>query len=325
MLLTRLTTSVSLAAMLFLVFSVTLDAAPEALLAAAMFIAAEQINELVQAGISGRHRQNVASALLVGARLIPLAAILIPSTDGPSIWLRYSAAQVVVIALSSGLAFGFARSQPAGFRLLFRSSLGYWLSTTSNSVGQLDVTVARFSVGVEGSGLWSAGNRIGTPLNLVTNAILNVFVPALASSPPHERASRFRNLRKFVALYGLTICATSPIIAGLLLMILGPAYQDGYWLYASICFAAGLSAVSQAYQAAVYAEGLPYISAVAIAIGTVTGLIAMSICGALAGPLGLAAGPIVAQSVILLLFHALWKRYIDRRGGGGAGNQQVSL
>lgn len=310
MLLVRVATSVTVAAIILAVgySSQSTISAPYALFAAAGMLVSELLSELIQAGLAGLGRQNLASGLLVLQRALVLSSVVAPVIPGLDRWLQFLAGTLIALCVPVGAAFVLLVARPVPAWGLLKTSAGYWASTAVASVGQLDVSVAQLTVGSAASGLVSAGNRVGTPLNLVTQAMLNVFVPSLTIAEPVRRGHLFRRMRVFSGIYALVVMCASPLISSALIFVLGEEYESGRVIYTAIVIGAAFSGLSQVYQALIYSIGRPFVSAWVVGGGSLVGLIAAALGGLFLGLDGLALGPVVGQVIILILFHVLVAR-----------------
>lgn len=268
---------------------------------AAIFVTSELLSELTQGVLSGKHQQNLASFVLVSQRSITFLLVLLTPIPTWSVWDHMAAGSALSLLIALAMVWR-VWSYPTGLSRLLRSSIGYWYPSLASNIGQLDVLIIRFVGGNPAAGLYAAGSRLGTPLNLVTNAMLNVFVPTMSSELDRSvRDQTFRTLRKFSILYAVALTLAAPFIAGLLVAFLGEGFRDGWLIYTSIIVGAAMSGISQTFQALVFAEGRPSAAGRFILIGGVVGLVALFVGGSF-GVNGLAAGPVAGQAVILTLF-----------------------
>ncbi|MFC7926855.1 lipopolysaccharide biosynthesis protein [Microbacterium laevaniformans] len=272
------------------------------------FIFSELVTELAQSGLSGQSKQITASAFIVAQRTLVLAVVLGSLLFNVKPWIPAT----VAFLISSIIAVASCRSLLTwgGVHVLqlLSTSRGYWASSLTSSLTQLDVPTARVFGGDTASGILAAGSRLGTPLNLVTNAMLNVFVPTLVKSDSIERDRLFRRMRTYAVWYAAALAASSPLVVWALIQILGSDYAYGWPVYIAICLGAAMSGVSQTYQSLVYTEGRPARAALFVATGTAISLASMAIGVHLIGVEGLALGPVVGQAAILLMFHLDWMR-----------------
>jgi O-antigen/teichoic acid export membrane protein len=302
MLAVRLATTITVGSLLFLIFYSLSPGEWATFAAASTFIVVELVSELIQASYSGQGRQNLASLLLVLVRLPLLVGVLVAIWSAVDIWICLLSAGVFAFGILVASAIPLIE-RPHSPQTVIRHSAGYWASTLASSVGQLDVTFARFSAGVPAAGLLAAGSRIGTPLNLVTNAMLNVFVPSMTAETNREaRYVLFRRIRRMSLGYAALLVLASPAIVWGLILILGDEYASGWAIYLALVVGSALSGISQTYQSLVYAEGRPLNAALCVGVGTLIGLGGLTIGGLTLGVLGLAIGPLVGQLSILLLF-----------------------
>ncbi|WP_158603919.1 lipopolysaccharide biosynthesis protein [Cryobacterium tepidiphilum] len=270
--------------------------------AASLFIIGELVGELIQGILAGRNRQYFASFILLLHRILVLTPVALHLVWQTEIWLHLmvGAALGLVLLFSIAAASGARPSSPLE---LLRSSLGFWFASTVTSAGQLDISFVRLAVGDVATGLYSAGSRIGTPLNVVTNAVLNVYVPAMSAQRDEgERLRTFRRLRTLSLAYSTLLVIASPGVGFALVAILGEDYSSGWPLYVTVTCGAALSGVSQSYKSLCYAEDRPFAAGRSILLGTLIGLVWILVGGAVFGFPAIVLAPLVMQGAILLAF-----------------------
>jgi O-antigen/teichoic acid export membrane protein len=172
----------------------------------------------------------------------------------------------------------------------------------SNVLTQLQTPVVGAVAGTYVAGLFGIASRITGPMTLLTTSVATVVVPELANrvgTPAFKQLSD-----KIVKLsWGyllLTMAAAVPITL-LVVAIAGRDYEAAAPLIAAMVVAAGLSGCSQAFGSGLMALDRPASATTAIAAGGVVSLVALATFG-LTGDVGLlAAAPILAQIVVLVL------------------------
>lgn len=279
--------------------------------AVAIYVGAELLSDLLQGILAGESRQVLATGLLLIQRATLLVAIILSGSLGnDSYWIAVGAAS----SLTALWQVAFFSTRLVKLRNPFkviREGAGFWYSNLSASLNQLDVPIMRTSGDVATVGVYSAGARISAPLGLVTTAILNVFTPRLAGAKDDaERMRLFSRLRNIAWMYGAFLVLISPGIAAVLVWFLGPAYQDGRWLYGAVVVGAAISGVSQVYQALFYVSGQAAASGSIVLSGTIVFLLTVGAFAVSGAMLALVLAPILGQVVILCGFIVTRRRII---------------
>lgn len=290
--------------------------------AAALLMFNELCADLVLSGLSGQGRQNLGSLVILLQRgagsLLPVLLVMAGAQWSEAI----AGGQILVTVLFVLVAVQMC-GLPCRVVDAIRDGLPFWLSTLVPGLGQLDVTIAYGVGGPQASGMVAAGARFNGPLTILPQAILTVFVPRLsrlddvvtdgAQSRRHREVAR---LLRVVTLYALALSLLSPVAGWALLLVLGPAYADGYWFFTALVIAAALNAVSQVLQGWLYALGRPGAVTRVVFLGVAGGLAGLASGLFLWGLTGAAVGPVLCQVIILVQYARLFVRdgnQVDRR------------
>ena len=272
------------------------DVVPAAL--GAVFAFTDQQAEFVSARLSGSARQSAASGVILVQRLIPAAAALAMVTVMPSAWLPGVACAVVSLGL---LGRGVVRPVPrAALLACVRSSAGYWFSAVVANLRQLEPIVVAGFGGTGPAGWFAIASRVSNPLSIVVTSMQAIAVPEMARAGSAEELRRtFRLLLTGAGLYAIALIACSPLLAELFLRVLGEEYAFARVLIAVMVVCAALSAISQAFQARLYAVGLPSRSGWIIGIATLVGLVLLAVTAAEGGEY-LWVAPLTTQVLIVV-------------------------
>lgn len=273
-----------------------------AVVAALGLVAADSLNELEVSILSGERRQRSVATILLFRRATLLCCLAIAGAVGVSLFRTALLTSAALASLSVARA-ARAWRRPASFVPTIRDSTGYWLADIMSNLGQLDMTVIRLSSGIGAVGLYGAANRLGNPLSMVSHSLISVVIPELA----HERdPRRYRKLMRLgrmgAGLYCAVLALLSPVIANVAIAFLGPEYSRARPILIAISVAAGLSGLSQVYQAHLYACGAGRRIAAVLALGTIVTLTLLGALGPNFGMDGLAVALVTGQGVLVLLF-----------------------
>lgn len=287
--------------LLYALMSATGVASHSAIVAASTLLISNMLNELSQAILSGRESHAAASTAILFQRVVPLALVLAAGSSERALQL-FSVANIVT-ALAGAAPALVERAKPMGMASVLRSTTPYWAASVMAPLASLDVTVARLAVGQPAFGQYAAASRIGAPLNLAVSALVSIYTPRMAAMQETDRVATFVHLRRICIILAAFIISGAPLVADALVGFLGQGYASGKWLVVGLIAAAGVSGVSQSYQALEYAQGAPWRVARAVSVGTVVGLVLLAIGGWWIGPNGLALAPVISQIVVLAIFH----------------------
>lgn len=298
----RFVTAATVSVLIAGVFYAMDPAAAGILLAVAVVLFADMMNDLMQGVLSGLERQKLASVLLIAHRLLPFSAVLFKPFPDMNILAQFvfGCGLAAIAPIVYTVVFW---AKPVSLRALTRGSSGFWLSTIAGPVSQFDTTIVRLTSSVTSVGYYAAAARVGAPLNLISSSLVNIVVPAMTREPDAAiRIQMFVRLRRLGIIFAGFIIVSSPMVAELVVRLLGEQYRPGWPVFCGMIIAAAFSGISQMYQAYFFAINLPRIAAVSIALGTVIGLAVLGFGSALWGVAGLAAGPVAMQLAILVLF-----------------------
>lgn len=243
---------------------------------------ADYLVEYYQSYLAGVGRQLASSVVVVAARVTPWIAIAagLAMSWPDAVWVAGT-----VICASEAIAImavTWARPvRPEFDRPSVRRALGYWSASSAGSLRQLEPIVVRAFGGASLAGGYAIASRLQNPLMILVTALQTVFVPELSGS--RENHEQFRRLRRLTFLvcggYGVMLVLASPVVAAVYLWLLGPQYAFTRLLVISVVGAAGLAAISGAYQIVLYALGRPGRIAVCTIIGEVAGLLGLALVG----------------------------------------------
>lgn len=267
---------------------------------AVAFVAVDAMTDLCQACLAGARRIAAASAMLVAQRLAMLAAIsaLTLAHLPPGV---LAAAAVTIVAANVGIVVR-ARPAPARAGRLILSSRGYWAANTAASISQLEIPmIVTLGGGVLG-GLYAAGARAASPINLVAQAILQIATPDLTRADGPERWKLFLSLRRATAWLVLTGAVVALPAGMLVAWVLGDAYAGAWATVAGFVVGGAIMGANQAHQALLLAVGRAGESARCVAIGAVAGVAAAAVLAGTVGMPWIAVVPVIAQGTMHLLF-----------------------
>jgi O-antigen/teichoic acid export membrane protein len=266
----------------------------------AVFAFSDQQAEFVSARLSGSARQSAASVVILVQRLVPAAAALVMITLWPAPWLPGLACAVVSLGL-----LGRGATRPVPFAALVscvRSSVGFWFSAVVVNLRQLEPVVVAGFGGTGPAGAFAIASRVSNPLGIVVTSMQAIAVPEMArASSAEELRKTFRLLLAVAGVYAAVLVAASPLLADLFLLVLGEQFASARVLIAVMVVCAALSAISQAFQARLYAVGLPSRSGWIVGLGTVTGLALLAVTAGQGGQY-LWVAPLTTQALIVIAF-----------------------
>lgn len=180
-----------------------------------------------------------------------------------------------------------------------RASTGYWMSSLAPNISQLQAPALALVLDTASVGLFAIAARLTNPLSIFVGAFQTLLMPELA---------RRRGTLPFYSLYrvsvvassayGLILCLAAWLIADLVILLLGNDYASARMLIIGMIIASGISAISQAFQSKLLAEGRASAVAWTIGVGSFIGLGSLVAIAALGGTALLWLSPIVAQLII---------------------------
>lgn len=280
---------------LALVLGPLVGLSPVSCAVAAAFIAVDAATDVCQAALAGAGRLGAATALLISQRTLVLgAASLFAVTEDARVMLLTA---VTVVGANTAMT---VRRTPrlAGLPVLIRTSRPYWRANLAASLSQLEVLLIAMTGGSTPSGLYGAGSRAGSPVNLLAQALLQAATPALSAAPPDQRLPLFLRMRRvtWFIVTGAAVLAVPAGFAGA--WLLGEGYRESWPIIAGFVVGGALMGVNQAHQALLFAEDRAGSAARAIAIGAVAALGYAAAAAALLPIWLLALTPVVAQLVM---------------------------
>lgn len=278
--------------------------------------AADYLVEYYQSYLAGVGRQLLSSAVVVVARLTPWGAIVagMATSSQDLVWIV--GAVICVAEVVTILALTWVRPiRPHLDGAAVRRATGYWTASSAGSLRQLEPIMVRASGGVALAGGYAIASRLQNPLMILVTALQTVFVPELAgSSDRPDEFSRLRRLSFWVCGgYGVLLVLASPVVAALYLWLLGPEYAFTRPLVISVVGAAGLAAISGAYQIVLYALGRPGEIAVCTVTAAAVGLIGLGLVAHFS-PGYLFVIPWLSQGTALVLIAVVGRQAVARIG-----------
>lgn len=265
---------------------------------AALLVASDHLIDYAQAYFAGHGRQLVSSLVVVCQRLVPLVGVcgLVLADTFHFYWVAVLSVPVAIGAIAPLVS---TARKPQRIMFVARSSIGYWAAGMASNLRQLDPIILGLVARSDVVGSYAIAARMTNPLTIVVSALQSVLVPELAQ---RLGTSSFKKLFTWFSVasffYAVLLCIASGTIADFAIWILGTDYADGRALIAAMVVAAGLSAVAQAYQTRLTAEGRPAVAAWVIASGAIVGLVIMPILVITAGVGFLWIVPLVTQGFI---------------------------
>lgn len=263
----------------------------------------ELLSDVTQAILAGRKELKLAAAVLLVQRSLPLVFIVLILTAGLpdfAIFLALCGSSIFTVLPLLRL---FQR--PSKPLKMIAEAREYWAATVASNVSQIEPLAIGLFSGQITAGFYGAALRVFGPVNLLTNAIITVVVPELASMDSERaRIELFRRVRMFTVVFAVTIGLASLPLSWVVVALVGPAYTAAFPFFVGFFIAAGISGVSRAYQSSLFAAGQARKVTVALLIGSVAALAAIPVLTNF-GDAFLALTPVVAQSVILALMHIL--------------------
>lgn len=272
-------------------------------LLAVFIIASDQVVDYVQAYFAGTTRQLWSSLVIVAQRLVPFVTL------GTMILVGSFSAELIAVSFVSTLVCSLVvplreRSTTVKFwsREIWtelRSSTGYWMSGLAPNISQLQPPLLNLVLDASSVGLFAITSRLTNPLTILVGALQTLLIPELAR---RRGTPQFHNLYRASvaasAAYGLLLCAFSWLIADVMVFMLGDEYANAHLLIVSMTVASGMSALAQAYQSKLLAEGRPAVAAWMVGVGSAIGLAALLIIAVFGGAPWLWLSPLVTQAVI---------------------------
>lgn len=267
---------------------------------------ADQVNAFGQFDAAGTGHHRHASVMAVQQRAVPAITLIV--TLGAFSWAPFLVA--TALTLLQPLAFSVAHLRPLrpSARALQKGA-GYWLYGMAQNTPQLEAPMLGAIASSSVAGLYGIANRIANPLTILSSALSSIFVPEIARARDAELRRHLGNRLIAVSTgYAVVVAVSALWIAPVVVLLAGRTYLPAEPLIAATTVAAGLSAVSQAFNAILIAEGRPFISSVALAVGTCVSLAGLAILASIAAASFLWLAPLLTQTVVLTLFVTIRSR-----------------
>lgn len=271
----------------------------------------DQLNAFGQfdAAGAGSHRQ--ASVMAVQQRALP--AIALVATLGAFTWPLFLLA--TVLTAGQPLAFSVLELKPfRPDRRVLRKGSGYWVYGMAQNAPQLEAPLLGLVATSFIAGLYGVANRVANPLTILSSALASIFIPEIARASDEKRRLHLGNRLIAVSVaYAVLVSVCAGWIAPLVVLLAGRTFAAAEPLIASTTVAAGLSAVSQAFNAILIADGRPNASSVTLGVGTCVSLAGLATFASVDSASFLWIAPLLTQVVVLTLFVTLRRR--DRFAG----------
>ena len=261
----------------------------------------EFVSELVQGALSGQLRHTTAAVVLISQRVLPLAGLLIGQ------WFDAAVAGVLAGLCLAVPVLVFVvvpyLAKPVAYLPTIAAARHFWSTSVVSNLTQFDVILTRLVADIDVAGFFAIGNRMVSPLNIVTSAMLNIFVPELTRAEAGEPRMRiFRFIRRIAIGAGIALCIVAIPVADFVIWFLGEQYRPAFPAIVAFVVAAAVSGVSRTYQAHLFAQDDAQSVTWGLVVGAVLGFFTIIVFGAAYGIVGVSFGPLVAQVAILVAF-----------------------
>jgi O-antigen/teichoic acid export membrane protein len=282
-------------------------------LAVGIMVASDTLCALEQAVLAGLQRQAASAGLLFFQRAAPFSGVVLANfMDTPAI-VGY-AAGAVLAAIAAVIRPIREWSRPISFRRLVSTSRGYWLKNIVECLGLLDTVLVRIFAGSTAAGLYGIAGRVMNPIHIVTTSILSIVTPAAAAleQGSQAQATILRKCTKISVLCAVVFVMLSPVVAEIVIRILGPEYIPARKMVIGFMIAAAISGISQTIVARYVVEGRLGTVAASLGFGITLGLVATVVAAAGDWAAWLWLAPVVLQ-VAILAFLTLNRRPLKLR------------
>lgn len=262
----------------------------------------DQVNTFGQFDAAGSGAHGSASSMAIQQRAIPAAVVLLTAGAFSLPLMVASFGFAAIYPLVHGL-----RATPLRLarKRTLRGSWGFWSYTLMQTSPQLEAPVVNAVADATTAGLYGIANRVANPLTILSSALGSIFIPEIAAATSEgRRRSLGARLIAVSTAYAVVISALAVWIAPLVVELTGPAYRSAEPLIAATVVAAGLSSISQAYNALLIAAGRPFASTLTLGIGTATSLAGLAALASFDGARMLWVAPLLTQAVVLIIFVA---------------------
>jgi O-antigen/teichoic acid export membrane protein len=264
----------------------------------ALWAYSETASELRVTAWSGQMRFAQGNVVLVARRVtlcMALSAGLAAGEKGVVVALvAHSLLLIAAVAAPQALS-----SPGARWRDVLGEGRKYWGAGVGSQLLLLDVAVVRSQFGDAVGGGYAAATRLALPLATVASSIVASMVPFLMGEGARTIVRRA---------YGVAVCSSLIVIATVPAafyfaspLILGPQYEAFTIVAMAAAAAAGVSLVSQVTLSALIARGGGVAASFALFIGSLCGLASIVLLGDALGVMGIAAGVLLLQVIVLVM------------------------
>jgi len=232
------------------------------------------------------------AASVVGRRLVAVGlfvALLIAQLD--PLW-SFSVAQLagaVFSQITQRLALRETRSTSpsTSFNEIFKTVWPFWMSSVLNQVKLLDVTIVGLLASSATAGLYSAAQRLVTPLMLIPAAVSQVVLPHSSRTGADHRSTARKVSAMFVASY-VVIVPAALISPAIVAIIYPPSYAEAAAVLSWSLLALPPLALAGPLAAILQGKGEEKFVAFNGIVFAVVGLLLMGLGGWLSGGVGVA-------------------------------------
>lgn len=276
----------------------------------AIVAAVDHFCEFEQVKRMGELAAHASSRIIILQRALPAVAIgatLVTSIGDPLIAFASSSLVVLCIALIRPIRRGMGIPN---LKSALRGSRPYWVTTTAQSLNQLDQYIITAILGSIGAGAYGISSRLVGPVNLLISSATSVLSPYIGQLPDAtQRYAETVRFARFACILGVLIAICAWPISGAAAWVLGAEYAEFRTLIAAMLATAGLGSVIQVLMPYLNSEGLAADNARIAFLSAGAGIMATTASAILIGIQGLWFGPAVNYSVLLLLLTVVMRRH----------------
>lgn len=228
--------------------------APAPMLAIMAWIFSDMVVDLSQSILLGQQLHTKGNILISGRRVLPLCGFGLGAVQGQS-WWGLAAGCVLTVVAGHALVWPRLRAtRPVPG--VIRRSVHFWGSTVMTSFQNSDIVlVGALSSSPVLVGYYSVASRLGSPLNIFTQALIGVLMPKMARESAGDRAATYRKARYYCLAFGVVMLASGPVLGEALVMVLGPSYDGARIFVIGVTLSVAVSAFAQVNAAFLYASG----------------------------------------------------------------------
>lgn len=279
------------------IVGVSLGVGTSVVTVAVAFLTIEAVTDLCQAALAGQRRIGYATVLLVIQRTAALGAVV--STLWTVIPFVFVAGAIVMANAVSVLR---RRPRMRGLSAAISSSRGFWAANLAASISQAEIPIITAAGGASMAGIYAGGVRAASPINLLSQALLHVSTPELTRIENEARWELFRRMHT-VTLWVIAGAVVMAVPVGFAVAwLLGPGFEVAWATAAGFVLGGAIMGANQAHQALLLALGRPGLSARAVAVGAVAGVVSAAILATTVALPWLGLVPVITQGTMYLLF-----------------------